>query len=170
MTSEIKQAIVNKLLELYPSYTIYDEDIPQNFKTPCFLITVIEQNYSKRLNTKFKSTVSFDVAYFSNQKTETRNDCYNMQLVLLRNFDLVGGYRILNKQANITDDVLHFIFDINYSEIKQEISDKMQKHQTIILSKELLRFTIWDDLKLKVWDDVQFLAWEDIKSKQAVFQ
>jgi len=137
MTSEIKQAIVNKLLELYPSYTIYDEDIPQNFKTPSFLITVIDQNYSKRLNTKFRSTVSFDIAYFSHQKTDIKNDCYNVQSFLLRNFDLVGGYRILNKQASITDNVLHFTFNVHYSEIQNEISDKMQKQElNISLIKE----------------------------------
>ena len=67
MISEIKQAIAQKIHELYPSVTIYDEDIPQNFKTPSFLVTVIEQSYGKRLTNKYNSTVSFDVAYFSDK-------------------------------------------------------------------------------------------------------
>ncbi len=53
-----------------------------------------------------------------------------MQMSLLRNFDLAGKYRALNKKATITDNVLHFTFDINYSEIKTDVSEKMQKQQT----------------------------------------
>lgn len=131
MISNIKQAIVNKLLELYPDYTIYDEDVPQNFKTPSFLISLIEQNYSKRLNNKYKSTLSFDIAYFSDEdSTEIKNDCLDVQIDLIRAFDLVGSYRVLNKQATITDDVLHITFDINYSELKEEEFVKMQKQTT----------------------------------------
>jgi len=132
MISSIKQAIVNKLLELYPSgYTIYDEDVPQNFKKKSFFITLIEQDYNKRLNTKYKSLMSFDVAYFSDKKvTEIKTDCILVQLNILRAFDLIGGYRILNKRAKITDNVLHFIFDVKYSEFKEEIATIMQTETT----------------------------------------
>jgi hypothetical protein len=76
MINDVKQAIVNKLLELYPTYTIYDEDVPQNFKKPSFLVTMIEQNYGKRLNNKYNSTIAFDVAYFSDKgKNEIKSDC-----------------------------------------------------------------------------------------------
>lgn len=131
MINDIKQAIVDKLLELYPNYTIYDEDIPQDFKTPSFFIALIDQDYSKRLNNKYRSLLSFDVAYFSNEgKTEIKEDCLEVQLNLFRNFDLIGTYRILEKQATITDNVLHFTFNINYSEIITETG-------TLIETKEV---------------------------------
>lgn len=130
MISDIKQAIVNKLKELYPGYTVYDEDVPQNFRKPSFLITVIEQDYSKRLNNRYRSSLSFDIAYFSDKKTEIKGDCLLVQLNLLRSFDLIGTYRVKNKKANITDNVLHFTFDINYSEMKIEEFIKMQKQTT----------------------------------------
>lgn len=131
MINNIKQAIVDKLLELYPGYTIYDEDVPQNFKKQSFLISLTDQDYSKRLNSKFKSLISFDVAYFSNKRvTEIKSDCQDMQMSLFRNFDLIGSYRVLNKQSNITDNVFHFTFDIVFSEIRDNKSDKMQKQQT----------------------------------------
>lgn len=134
MISNVKQAIVNKLMELYPAckgYTIYDEDIPQNFKKKSFLITLTEQDYSKRLNTKYRSLISFDIAYFSKKSVaEIKVDCLAVQLNLLREFDLISSYRVLNKQAIITDNVLHFTFDVNYSEIKTETFDKMQTQQT----------------------------------------
>ena len=132
MINEIKQAIVNELAQLYTGYTIYDEDIPQNFKTPSFLITLIDQDYNKRINTKFRSSISFDIAYFSNKDvTEIRNDCYDIQIQLFREFDLIGEYRVLNKQAVITDKVLHFTCDINYSEIMDEAYIKMMQSEII---------------------------------------
>ncbi len=131
MINNTKQAIVDKLIELYPGYKIYDEDIPQNFKKPSFLISLTDQDYSKRLNSKFKSLISFDVAYFSNKRvTEIKEECQKVQMTLFRGFDLIGSFRVFNKQSNITDNVLHFTFDIQFSEIKEEVSDKMQKQQT----------------------------------------
>lgn len=131
MINSIKQAIVNKLTELYPINAIYDEDVPQNFKTPSFLITLIDQDYNKKLNVNFKSLLSFDVAYFSNKENnEIKNDCLTVQLNLIRSFDLIGSYRILNKQTTITDNVLHFTFNINYSEIKVDVEIPMQTQQT----------------------------------------
>lgn len=131
MISEIKQAIAQKIHEQYPSATIYDEDIPQNFKTPSFLVTVIEQSYGKRLADKYNSTVSFDVAYFSDKKkNEIKSDCQAVMVNLLRAFDLLDTFRARNLQANITDNVLHMTFDVNYSELKIEEFAKMRTQTT----------------------------------------
>jgi len=132
MISEIKRAIAQKIHEMYPSAAIYDEDIPQNFKTPSFLVTVIEQSYGKRLANKYNSTVSFDVAYFSDKgKNEVKSDCQAVQVNLLRAFDLVGTFRAQNLQATIVDNVLHITFDVRYSEIKTgEEIPKMEAHTT----------------------------------------
>ena len=131
MIDEIKQVIAQKIHEQYPSATIYDEDIPQNFKTPSFLVTVIEQGYGKRLANKYNSTVSFDVAYFSNKgKNEIKSDCQAVQMSLLRAFDLMGGFRAQSLQATIVDNVLHITFNVNYSELKREEFAKMQKQTT----------------------------------------
>ena len=138
MINDVKQAIVNKLLELYPTYTIYDEDVPQNFKTPSFLVTVIEQSYGKRIANKYNSTITFDVAYFSDKgKNEIKSDCQEVQVNLLRAFDLMGGFRAQSLQATIVDNVLHITFDVNYSEIKigEEIP-KMEAQTTNTSIKE----------------------------------
>lgn len=137
MIDDIKQAIVNKLVELYSSgYTIYDEDIPQNFKTPSFLITLIEQEYSKRINTKYNSLCSFDVAYFSNKDVpEIKADCLTVQEALLRGFDFISTtdqekFKVTNKNARITDNVLHITFDISYSEMIAKTDVVMQTQET----------------------------------------
>ena len=128
MINSIRQEIVNRLLELYPTHAIYADDVPQKFKKPSFLIALIEQDYDKRLDQK--SLVSFDVAYFSNA-AEVKADCQEVQLNLFRHMDLIGGYRVLDKNATITDNVLHFTFNINYSEIISESYVKMMKAKII---------------------------------------
>ncbi len=131
MISNVKQAIAGSLKQLYPNNTIYDEDVPQNFREPSFLITLTNQDYGKRLNSKFKSLMSFDVAYFSEKsKTEIKEDCQEVQMMLFRAFDLIGGYRILNKQAATVDNVLHFTFDVSVSEMKVEDGTPMQRQHT----------------------------------------
>lgn len=131
MITNIKQAITNKLLEIYPEHTIYDEDVPQNFMTPSFLISLIDQDYEKRLSNKYRSDSSFEIVYFSDKgNTEIKEDCLNVQLNLLRAFDIVGTYRVINKKAQITDNVLHITFEIKYSEMKVETQIPMQTQQT----------------------------------------
>ncbi len=133
MINNVKNAIADKLKELYPTHVIYDEDVPQNFKTPSFSIELIEQDYNKRLNAKFNSLLSFDVLYFSDKSiSEIKEDCLNVQLNLFREFNLIGTYRALNKQATITDQTLHFTFNISYSEIMELLEVKMQQQQTNI--------------------------------------
>lgn len=131
MINNIKQAIADKLKALYPVNSIYTEDVPQDFKKSSFMITLADQDYNKRLSNKYKSLLTFDVSYFSDKsKTEIKEDCQAVQMDLFRGFDLVGGYRIKSKQAITVDNVLHFTFNIEVSEMLKEDYIKMQKQQT----------------------------------------
>lgn len=130
MVFSINNEIFEKLHGLYPSCTLYDEDIPQNFKTPSFLLTVIDQDYSNRLGKASKGAISYDLAYYSN-KQDIKTDCAVVAQNIFRSFDVVGGYRILDKQSTIVDNVLHVTFKVKYSEIKVEEVEIMQ-HKIII--------------------------------------
>lgn len=133
MINEIKSAIVYKLKDIFPLITkrYTDDNVPQNFAKPSFFVSVIDQEYGKRLNIKYKGLLSYDVAYFSDKGvSDIKSDCLAKQEVLLREFDLVGTYRIKNKNARITDNVLHMTFDVNYSEMKVETPVPMQSQTT----------------------------------------
>lgn len=137
MISKLKGTIALKLKELYSTSTIYDEDIPQNFKKKSFLISVVDHVSNKRGPDIFNNVLSLDIAYFSDKdKTEIKTDCLWVQQNLLREFDLVGKYHIFNKQANITDNVLHITFDIKYSELKTIEEIKLQNIQSQTRVKE----------------------------------
>lgn len=137
MVNNIKQCIVENLLSIYPKVVIYDEDIPQNFKSPSFLITLTDHSYSKRINNKFNGEISFDISFFSDkEKTEIKNDCIKVQQELFRGFDLIGTYRPLNKNATIVDNVLHFNFKVKYSEINDTDNIKIVKIESNTKIKE----------------------------------
>ena len=131
MISDIKSAIVYKLKDLFPECKRYTDDIPQKFSKPAFVIFQIDQDYSKRLNSKYNGRISFDVAYFSDKGiADIKSDCFSKQEVLLRGFDTFGAFKALNKNARITDNVLHMTFDVNYSEMKVEDKVPMQAQTT----------------------------------------
>ncbi len=132
MINDVKQAITNKLMELFPpaeGYTVYDEDIPQNFDERSFMIHMHDQDYSKLIGNRFKSLLSFDIAYFTDSELDAQSDYHRVQMELLR-INMFGSYRPLKKKANITDNVLHFTFNIRYAELKAEDYNPMQQHET----------------------------------------
>ena len=93
MINNIKQAIGKALADSYPNLTIYDEDVPQKFKTPSFIINVVDMAYQKRLNQKYDGKITFDVAYFSDKKITIEN---------IVDPAIIGGFilRIGDKQYN----------------------------------------------------------------------
>ena len=130
MISDVKAAITGKLMELYPAgYGVYDEFVPEAAAKPYFLVSVTNQIYSKRINNKYSSMLSLDITFHSDQAA-VRIDAITKQEELLRGFDFVSNYKVKNKAAKITDNVLHFTFDIQYYEMSPEEFILMQQ-QTI---------------------------------------
>lgn len=135
MVQEVKQIIAAKLVSIHNNAKVYDEEVLQGFKEPSFFISTYEQNYEKRIGAKYTSNLVFDVAYFPDKKT-SNNEIQDIGVELFREFDLVGGFRIINKKANITDGILHFMFEIKYSELKIENNIKMANLEQNINYKE----------------------------------
>ncbi|MGB8455155.1 MAG: DUF6838 family protein [Anaerocolumna sp.] len=129
MLEDIKEAIINRLLELYPGYTVYDEDMPAQYQKPSFLIHVKSQNYTNLLQGKFKAQINFDISYNSNDSEAIKGDCVSIGQALLIGFDVISNCRIKNKKAETIENVLHFTFDIQYSVRKEEAFTKMQKQE-----------------------------------------
>ncbi len=140
MINDIQLAVVAKLKELFPDSVRkirrYIDDIPQKFEKPAFVLFEVDQDYSKRLNVKYKGRITFDLAFFSDKASqEIKSDCLAIQEELLRGFDYFGAFKALNKNARVTDNVLHMTFDVNYSEMKVDTGTHMQDHK-INLKKE----------------------------------
>ena len=131
MLNEIKQSIKDNLTALFPpgeGYALFDETVPEGSEKPYFLLLLTEQTYSKKLKNKYQSTLSFDLGYYSNLDiAENKKDLMRVQETLIRSFDSAGTYRVRNKSAQITEQVLHVTFDISYSEMKVEEAVSMQQ-------------------------------------------
>lgn len=129
MLDTIKAAIREKLNELYPDYTVYDEDLPVEYRKPSFLMNVKSQNYTNLLQGKFKNQVSFDISYYSNVPEAIKGDCLKVGQALLAGFDVIENCRVTGKKGETLDNVLHFTFEIQYTVRKEEAFIKMQEQE-----------------------------------------
>lgn len=104
---------------------VYREDVPQGFQTPCFMITLYDQNPSCGINKRLKNSVRVDILYFPEDETYYQEECWNVGQDLVREFRL-DGFKIKNRNLKITDRVLHFMFDVDYREFRNETTPSMQ--------------------------------------------
>lgn len=131
MINDIRQAIAEKLLQLYPDYICYTEEVPQDINPPAFSIMVVEHEYAKQLNTRFKGRISFEVTYYpSNASTGLLSDCINVQEVLMRNFNSIGNLRVNNRKAQIKENKLHLVIEFIYIEVIAEEQEATMRSQT----------------------------------------
>lgn len=133
MINSIETAVLKALQVDYPLtiYKYYIDNIPQDYVKPAFFLKVIDTVYDKRLDKKYRSTVTFDLSYYSDLYDEdVIAECINIQISILRILDFAGIYKILNKNARITDNVLHVTFDVAYSEMVTETGTAMQSQTT----------------------------------------
>ena len=99
------------------SCKVYREDVPQFFAAPCFMVTLYDQNPSHGINGRLKNEVSLDVLYFPENKGQgrTQEECWEIGQELAREF-AAPGFKIKNRNLRIEDNVLHFMFDVDYRE------------------------------------------------------
>lgn len=107
--------------------TIYREDVPQNFRKPSFMVTIYEQNPSRGINRRLKNEVNLDVLYFPENKgkAELQEECWAVGQALTREL-AVPGFKMKNRNLKIEDDVLHFLFDVEYREFQEDSTPAMQ--------------------------------------------
>lgn len=129
MIDELRQAVVDEIRSLYPTgYTIYEDDVPQHFKKPAFLLSVADHAYGKELGNVYKGAVLMDIAYFSAADApNVETDCLGVQEALLREITQSGAFHALTPDAKITDKVLHITFTAKYRERADETDVPMQK-------------------------------------------
>ncbi|MEG1186010.1 MAG: hypothetical protein RSD63_10300 [Eubacterium sp.] len=105
--------------------TIYQEDVPQDFKQPSFLISFYDQNPVRGINGRLKNTVGVDVSYFPEDESNSNDECWGIGEKLSLEFGILD-FKIRNRNLKIVDKVLHFMFDVDYREYKPDGSPRMQ--------------------------------------------
>lgn len=117
---------ISDVLKLVKGCTIYREDIPENFRIPCFMVTLYDQNPSRGINGRMKNSVRTDVLYFPEDEANYQEECWEVGQDLQRGFCL-NSFKIKNRNLKITDKVLHFMFDVDYREYTNTSEAKMQE-------------------------------------------
>lgn len=124
MINELYKAVAVGLKEV-KACKVYREDVPQRFGRPCFMVTIYDQNPSRGINGRMKNSVSLDVLYFPENQVELQEECWNTGQELTREF-AAPGFKIKNRNLKIEDNVLHFLFDVDYREYLETTDAKMQ--------------------------------------------
>ena len=105
--------------------TVYREDVPQDFKTPSFMVTLYDQNPSRGINGRLNNSVRVDVHYFPVDEVDYQEECWDVGQSLQREFRL-ADFKLKNRNLKITDRVLHFLFDVDYREYLPYDTSAMQ--------------------------------------------
>ena len=126
MINELCRAVAAGLKEV-KACKVYREDVPQRMSLPCFMVTIYDQNPSRGINGRLKNAVSLDVLYFPENRSqaELQEECWNTGQGLAREF-AAPGFKIKNRNLKIEDNVLHFLFDVDYREYLETTDAKMQ--------------------------------------------
>lgn len=117
MTNEIVKGISRALYGAFgDEYTIYKEDVPQNFTEPCFSIVHVRGESDMKSPTRYFIHNLFDIHYFPkdelNLRTEMRSVIESLFLSLEYINVLDNLCRGTKMSYEIIDGVLHFF--VNY--------------------------------------------------------
>lgn len=129
MGEDLKVAIRAKLTELFPEVTIYEEDLPEGYQKPAFLVTITNAVTGRGLGGRKTFQLSFDISYYSNLAGQINTDCYQKGLALLESFRLTG-YRLKGKKSAAAEGILHFTFETQFT-VTEEISEAKMKQKEL---------------------------------------
>lgn len=120
---DIKKAILKKLHDNFPTYKLYGEEVPQGFKKPCFFVEILPVSFNNSSKYHIEKSINIDIHYFSENGTNAENFEMIDKLNEIFNIALEVNDRVftINEiNTTIVDTVLHFSFDINFTDALDE--------------------------------------------------
>lgn len=125
---------VNIALEnIHSEADIYVNEIPQNFKEPCFCLQVLNNDEKQRLGENYLRTYNFCVQYHSENKdifeigeiAEKLND--SLECIKIGEDDYVRG---VNRRYEVIEGVLFYFVTYKVHIRKTEIDDNIMENMT----------------------------------------
>ncbi len=135
--NDFVNAIADKLKTLYPDFDIYADEIKQEKNlSNYFFIQVVNEKQFKKLGKRCQRIYNFDISYF--QPENENINFFDWTETMMKEFKLLkvenNLYHVTNMEFVKTDEISHFLFEINFYTIEIEQVDKMER---LILKKEV---------------------------------
>lgn len=115
--NDIITAISIKLNQVFrDEYKIYDDEIPQGFKTPAFLILFLNLENIRQISGRWRVNTLFNIQYFpQNGRAEASNAALKVQQAL-KEITLLNGTTMLSTNGNteIVDGIAHNFMNFNF--------------------------------------------------------
>lgn len=138
MINDVYKGISAECRIVDPNVNVYRDNLPQDYKTPAFLMELTGLSGVKSINSKQRISAQFDLQYFPDgESTEYKTKCVLMQEELSRHFHVLeGAFYVKKRSFQVTDNVLHFQFTVSYTEALTADGTLMQELETNTNLKE----------------------------------
>lgn len=127
--NDIITAISIKLNQVFgDEYKIYDDEIPQGFKTPAFLILFLNLENIRQISGRWRVNTLFNIQYFpKNGRAEASDMSLKVQQAL-KEITLLNGAVMLgtNGNAEIVDGNAHNFINFNFYLQEVEVKTFME--------------------------------------------
>lgn len=131
MLEQIREAICQQVGVCFPNIVVYDEEIPQCGKLPCFSLHLIEVDMVRKIG-RYQCTPKWKLCYHPKEEGHVRMDALLTGMQLLRRMELlqVGkeAIRVLHRHSVMQQDRMEITFQTPYLERGEEQEECMNKH------------------------------------------
>ena len=115
-------------------YEIYQNDVEQGLKEPCFLISVLQPEVTPMLGRRFIKRNPFDVQYFP-ANPRNNAEMFTVAEAMMETLDFItlsGGDLLHGTGVNyeVVDNVLHFFVNFNLPMIRYTDETMMETLET----------------------------------------
>lgn len=136
---DIRNAAAQKLSTEFPGFYLYYDVLPQDFSKPCFLVQITSVSKTNENLYQFTKAVAVNISYYPDEGIGT--GLLEMQDRLEGLFDMMlqaGGRAIdIDKtKGEIIEKVLHFTFDLSYTDSRDDTDDSFETMQTLEMKEE----------------------------------
>lgn len=135
--NDIITAISIKLNQTFgDGYTIYDDQVPQDFRTPAFLILFLNLENIKQLGDRWRVNTLFNVQYFpSSGRSDASDHSLKIQQAI-KEITLLNGSVMYGTNANseIVDGNAHNFINFNFFLQEQEekiFMESLDQHSSL---------------------------------------
>lgn len=132
MLETIREAICQKVGECFPDVPVYDEEIPQKGKLPCFNLHLTEVDMLRRIG-RYQCTPKWKLCYHAKENGHVRMDTLLTGMQLLRKLEMLyteqGPVRTLHRDSVMQQERMELTFETPYQEREEETADWMQKEE-----------------------------------------